>query len=53
MGKTFDPAMLAQPTGTERYYRISRRCLPTDGTRYLAEQAGAFWLMDAAASYLI
>jgi len=53
MGKTFDPAMLAQFTGTERYYRINRRCLLTDGTRYLAEEAGAFWLMDAAASYLI
>lgn len=53
MGKQFDPAALAQFTGTERYYRISRRCLLTDGTRYLAEEAGAFWLMDAAASYLI
>jgi hypothetical protein len=25
----------------------------TDGTKYVAEGAGAFWLMDAAASYLI
>ncbi len=24
----------------------------TDGTKYLAEAAGAFWLMDAIASYL-
>ena len=53
MKMKFDPAALAQFTGTERYYRISRRCLLTDGTRYLAEEAGAFWLMDAAASYLI
>jgi hypothetical protein len=53
MGKKFDPAALAQFTGTERYYRINRKCLLTDGTRYLAEEAGAFWLMDAAASYLI
>ena len=53
MGEKFDPAALTQFTGTEHYYRISRRCLLTDGTRYLAEEAGAFWLMDAAASYLI
>ena len=53
MSKKFDPAALTQFTGTERYYRINRRCLLTDGTRYLAEEAGAFWLMDAAASYLI
>ena len=52
MGK-FDPAELAMFTGTERYYRLNRLCLLTDGTKYLAEAAGAFWLMDAAASYLI
>lgn len=52
MGK-FDPAELATFTGTERYYRLNRLCLLTDGTKYLAEAAGAFWLMDAAASYLI
>lgn len=50
---TFDPAQLTQFTGTERYYRLNRKCLLTDGTKYLAEAAGAFWLMDAAASYLI
>ena len=49
----FNPADLAQFTGTERYYRLNRKCLLTDGTKYLAEAAGAFWLMDAAASYLI
>jgi hypothetical protein len=53
MKKKFDPAALAQFTGTERYHRINRKCLLTDGARYLAEEAGAFWLMDAAASYLI
>ena len=37
----------------ERCHRINRKCLLTDGARYLAEEAGAFWLMDAAASYLI
>lgn len=50
---TFNSADLAQFTGTERYYRLNRLCLLTDGTKYLAEGAGAFWLMDAAASYLI
>ena len=50
---TFNPADLPQFTGTERYYRLNRLCLLTDGTKYLAEGAGAFWLMDAAASYLI
>jgi hypothetical protein len=53
MSKQFDPSKLSLFTGTERYYRINRRCLLTDGTKYLAEEAGAFWLMDAAASYLI
>lgn len=50
---SFDPSQLAQFTGTERYYRLNRLCLLTDGTKYIAEAAGAFWLMDAAASYLI
>ena len=50
---SFNPADLTQFTGTERYYRLNRKCLLTDGTKYLAEAAGAFWLMDAAASYLI
>ena len=44
---------LAQFTGTERYYRINRKCVLTDGAKYLAETAGAYWLMDAAASYLL
>ena len=50
---TFDPAHFALFTGTERYYRLNRKCLLTDGAKYLAEGAGAFWLMDAAASYLL
>ena len=44
---------LAQFTGTQRYYRINRKCVLTDGAKYLAETAGAYWLMDAAASYLM
>jgi len=49
----FDPVQLGHFVGTERYYRISRRHLLTDGTKYLAEQAACFWLMDAVASHLM
>ena len=48
----FDPAQLAHFTGTAQYYRITRQHLLTDGTRYLADAAGAYWLMDAIASHL-
>ena len=47
-----DQSTLKQFTGTERYYRISRRHLLTDGTKYLAENAECFWMMDAIASHL-
>ena len=47
-----DSGALAQFTGTEKHYRISRRHLLTDGTRYLAEKAACFWMMDAVASHL-
>jgi hypothetical protein len=47
-----DTLTLAQFTGTERYYRISRTHLLTDGTKYLAEKGGCFWMMDAVASHL-
>jgi hypothetical protein len=50
--KKFDPAQLSYFTGTEKYYRISRRHLLTDGTKYLAEEAECFWMMDAIASHL-
>ena len=50
--KQFDSHQLGQFTGTSKYYKISRRHLLTDGTRYLAEQAACFWLMDAIASHL-
>mgnify|MGYP003336412766 FL=1 len=52
MRKTFDPALLTHFTGTAQYYRIGRRHLLTDGTKYLAELASCFWLMDAIASHL-
>ena len=47
-----DTLTLAQFTGTSAYYRISRRHLLTDGTKYLAEEAECFWMMDAVASHL-
>lgn len=43
---------LSSFTGTSRYYPFTRRHLLTDGTKYLADTAGAYWLMDAAASHL-
>ena len=52
MDREFDAAQLNHFTGTEHYYRISRRHLLTDGTKYLVEMAGAFWMMDAIASHL-
>ncbi len=48
----FDPTQLTQFTGTAQYYRITKQHLLTDGTRYLADAAGAYWLMDAVASHL-
>ena len=47
-----DKLTLAQFTGTGVYYRISRKHVLTDGTRYLAEQGTCFWMMDAIASHL-
>ena len=46
---------LAQFTGTEEYHRFSplfRNVLLTDGAKYLAEECGAYWLMDVIASHL-
>ena len=50
--KPFDESLLAQFIGTQHYYRISRKHLLTDGTKYLAENAECFWMMDAIASHL-
>ena len=47
-----DRLTLSQFTGTSAYYRISRRHLLTDGTKYLAEKGACFWMMDAVASHL-
>ena len=48
----FDPTQLSQFIGTEAYWRISPSAVLTDGAKYVADGAGAYWLMDAIASYL-
>ena len=51
MTKTFNQTDLAQFTGTEQWYRhgINRNVLFTDGAKYVADQAGAYWLLDEIA----
>ena len=43
---------LAQFTGTEQWFRhgLNRKCLYTEGVRFVAESAGAYWLIDVIAS---
>ena len=55
--KTKDEILANLPNfyGTENYFRLSPvfpNFVLTDGALYLAENAGAFWLMDALASHL-
>jgi hypothetical protein len=50
--KQFDPTQLALFTGSDHYYRLTRKHLLTDGTKYLADAANAYWLMDAVISHL-
>ena len=38
--------------GTENYYRITPDTIITDGAKFVADKAGAYWLMTAIASYL-
>ena len=42
---------LRQFTGTENWYRhgINRKVLFTDGAKYVADEAGAYWLLDTIA----
>jgi len=49
--KTFSRAELRNYTGTENWYRhqVARQVLYTDGVRYVAESAGAYWLIDEIA----
>ena len=39
-------------SGTENYYRITPDTIITDGAKFVADKAGAYWLMTAIASYL-
>ena len=43
---------LAQFSGTEHYHRTHPGLLATDGAKYLADQAGAYWLLDIIWSVL-
>lgn len=47
---------LSQFTGTEQWHRYSPALFPnvllTDGAKYVAEEAGAYWLMDMISSHL-
>ena len=42
---------LKQFTGTECYFRNFTGLKYTEGIQYLAEKAGAYWLIDLIASY--
>jgi hypothetical protein len=37
--------------GDERYKTLNRRVIYTNGVKYLADECGAYWLIDAIASY--
>ena len=49
--KKLDPAVLAQFTGSEHWYRhgLVREILFTDGAKYVADPGGAYWLIDEIA----
>jgi hypothetical protein len=51
MTKTLDPLTLRQFTGSEHWYRhwCVRQVLFTDGVKYVADEAGAYWLIDEIA----
>jgi hypothetical protein len=51
MTKTLNQDCLAKCTCTEQLYRhgINRKVVFTDGVKYLADQAGAYWLLDEIA----
>ena len=42
---------LSQFTGTEHWYKHMCRTTYTDGIKYLADEANAYWLLDIVASY--
>lgn len=46
-------ALLSNFTGSEEFYRhaLLPRIVYTEGARYVAENAGAYWLLDAIAAH--
>ena len=51
MAKTLNKADLSQFTGSENWYRhgLVRNVLFTDRAKYVADTAGAYWLLDEIA----
>lgn len=49
--KTLTAKDLLQFSGSENWYRhsLNRKVLYTDGAQYLAENGGAYWLLDSIA----
>lgn len=47
----YDPHILKSFTGTQQYYRygLKGELLLTEGAKYVADAAGAYWLMDEIA----
>jgi hypothetical protein len=48
---SFDPEIIRQFHASEHWYRhgLVRTILFTDGTKYVADAAGAYWLLDEIA----
>ena len=46
-----DPTMLAQFTGSERFYRhaMVHNVIYAEGVKYVADTVGAYWLIDEIA----
>jgi hypothetical protein len=46
-----DPSIMAQFTGSEEWYRhgLARHIIFTQGAKYVADTAGAYWLLDEIA----
>lgn len=49
--KTLTEADLNMFTGTGKYFKHWLGIVYTDGVKYVAESAGAYWLIDLVASY--
>ena len=49
--KSLDPNILSQFTGSEHWYRhgLVPTILFTDGAKYVADEGGAYWLLDEIA----